>query len=161
MANEVRYKDVLWADGTPVEDEMLAANGYYIGQQKGTPLQDEADVVDANDDPYFSEHKTVRQGTALQDEEDDTLVRIAVLVQNLTKCTSDTEDETVEMDEDLTITYTAADGYELPATVEVKCNGVALDGTSDYTWTVGTGVLAIEKEAIKGNLEVTVVATEE
>lgn len=65
MANEVKYNDVNWPDGTPIAGERLATNGHYTGEVKGTPTQDakseEASV------PHYVEGVVVRYGTMMGD----------------------------------------------------------------------------------------------
>ncbi len=67
MANEIRYKNVDWAENTPIAGERLATNGYYTGQHKGSVLQDDADDPLS---PYLVETTTIRCGTMLGDDED-------------------------------------------------------------------------------------------
>lgn len=69
MANEVKYENVVWPDGSPIEDERLATNSFYTGQHKGTPTQDA--IEDADNDPYLIERSTVRLGTILGDAADE------------------------------------------------------------------------------------------
>jgi hypothetical protein len=69
MANEIKYENVTWAEGTPIEGERLATNSFYTGQHKGTPTQDALDGAD--NDPYLNERNTVRLGTILGDAEDE------------------------------------------------------------------------------------------
>lgn len=61
----MKYKDVKWTGGTPIDNEMLAANGIYTGQQVGKPMQGKGETA-ANDDPYYTEHNTVHMGSIAQ-----------------------------------------------------------------------------------------------
>ena len=65
----MKYKDTKWTGGTPIDGEMLSANGIYTGQQKGTPMQGK-DETAANADAYYTEHETVHFGTIMQDAQD-------------------------------------------------------------------------------------------
>lgn len=69
MANEVKYNNVDWAEGTPIAGERLATNGHYTGEHKGTPLQDAIDS--SANSPHYVEGATVRIGTMLQDAIDN------------------------------------------------------------------------------------------
>lgn len=69
MANEIKYENVSWAEGTPIAGERLATNSFYTGQHKGTPTQDA--LSGADNDPYLNERSTVRLGTILGDAEDE------------------------------------------------------------------------------------------
>ncbi len=68
MANEVKYNNVDWAEGTPVAGERLATNGHYTGEHKGTVMQD-AKGSSVNS-PHYVEGATVRLGTMTQDAGD-------------------------------------------------------------------------------------------
>lgn len=67
MANEVKYGNVNWPEGTPIAGERLATNGYYTGEHISTPIQD----AKANVPPHHVEAVTVRLGTMMQDAKDD------------------------------------------------------------------------------------------
>ena len=69
MANEVKYNNVDWAEGTPIAGERLATNGHYTGEHKGTPMQD-GRYADANS-AHYVESATVRLGTMMQDAKDE------------------------------------------------------------------------------------------
>ena len=69
MANEKKYKDTVWPEGTPIAGNPLAANGEYLGEQLGAPLQ-ATEETEANADPFFTAHNTVRQGTLTPDAQD-------------------------------------------------------------------------------------------
>lgn len=69
MANEVKYNNVDWAEGTPIAGERLATNGHYTGEHKGTPLQD-AKYANANV-AHCVEAAVVRYGTMMQDAADE------------------------------------------------------------------------------------------
>lgn len=63
----MKYKDLT---GTGVIDgENVAANGIYVGQQIGKPMQD-AKNTGANEDPYIVEHSTVHVGGITPDAQD-------------------------------------------------------------------------------------------
>ena len=68
MANEVKYSNVDWAEGTACEGERLATNGYYTGEYKGAVLQD-AENESANV-AHHVEANVVRLGTMMQDAAD-------------------------------------------------------------------------------------------
>ena len=65
MANEVKYANVNWPEGTPIAGERLATNGYYTGEHKGTVMQD-ARYAEGNA-AHYAETKTVRLGTMMGD----------------------------------------------------------------------------------------------
>lgn len=69
MANEVKYTDQTWTGGTPIDGETLSVNGYYTGEHLGTPLQGNCET-EYNGDPHYTQHKTIRYGTILQDGSD-------------------------------------------------------------------------------------------
>lgn len=69
MANEVKYNNVDWAEGTPIAGERLATNGHYTGEHKGTPMQD-AKHAEANV-AHCVESAIVRYGTMMQDAADE------------------------------------------------------------------------------------------
>ena len=69
MANEIKYTNVNWAEGTPIAGERLATNGHYTGEHKGTPMQD-AKGDSAKNAPHYLEAGIVRLGTMMQDELD-------------------------------------------------------------------------------------------
>ena len=64
---DTKYKDMDWAEGSPVEGERYASNAHFTGQHLGAPMQDAADTNGANEDPYYREHNTARFGTITQD----------------------------------------------------------------------------------------------
>ncbi len=65
----MKYKDQSWPAGSPIAGEKLSANGVYTGQQEGTPMQGHGETA-ANANAYYTEHGTVRFGTAMQDAGD-------------------------------------------------------------------------------------------
>ena len=69
MANEVKYNNVEWPDGSPIKGERLATNSFYTGQHKGTPTQDA--LTGADNDAYLIERNTVRLGTLMGDAQDE------------------------------------------------------------------------------------------
>ena len=75
MANEVKYSNVNWAEGTPIAGERLATNGHYTGEFKGTPMQD-AKNASANA-PHYVETATVRLGTMMGDAKDANFPTVA------------------------------------------------------------------------------------
>lgn len=68
MAN-VKYKDQVFPEASPIAGEKLSANGVYTGQHKGTPMQGHGETA-ANADPYHVAHGIIRQGTIMQDAGD-------------------------------------------------------------------------------------------
>lgn len=68
MAN-VKYKDQVFPQDSPVAGEKLSANGVYTGQHKGTPMQGHGETA-ANADPYHVAHGIIRTGTIMQDAGD-------------------------------------------------------------------------------------------
>lgn len=75
MANVVKYKNVDWAEGTPIAGERLATNGYYTGEHKGSVMQD-AKNADANV-AHNVEANVVRLGTMMQDAADENFPAVA------------------------------------------------------------------------------------
>ena len=69
MANEIKYTNVDWAEGTPIAGERLATNGHYTGEHKGTPMQDAKGDTTTNA-PHYRETGIVRLGTMMQDKLD-------------------------------------------------------------------------------------------
>lgn len=68
MANEVKYANVDWAEGTPIAGERLATNGHYTGEHKGSVMQDAKSA--AANAAHYVEGATVRLGTMTQDSAD-------------------------------------------------------------------------------------------
>lgn len=64
-----KYTDQKWPVGGPCAGQSLSANGEYVGEQVGTPMQG-ANETAANADPFFAAHSTVRQGTLMPDAAD-------------------------------------------------------------------------------------------
>ena len=158
MANEVRYENLNWPVGSPVAGERLATNGYYTGHHKGSVMQDNA--VEGTEQPYEVEENIVRYGTMTGDYLDEHFPSLSVsLTQTLTKCTSSVSANHVAKSAEVSVTYTASDGYELPSTITVKIGGATATVSTDYTWNDSTGVLTIPANKVTGNLEVAVTAT--
>jgi hypothetical protein len=67
---EVKYNNVDWPEGTPIEGERLATNGRYTGEFKGTPMQDAKNIEAANA-PHYVDGVVVRYGTMMQDAADE------------------------------------------------------------------------------------------
>ena len=65
----MKYKDTVWPSGSSIAGKNLSANGEYLGEQVGTPMQGK-DETEANADPFFAAHGTIRQGTLTQDTAD-------------------------------------------------------------------------------------------
>ena len=63
MANEIKYENQVW--GEPIAGERLSTNGYYTGEQKGTPMQDA--LVEGAQAAHSNEVNTVHLGTITQD----------------------------------------------------------------------------------------------
>jgi hypothetical protein len=74
MANEFKYANVDWAEGTPIAGERLATNGHYTGEFKGTPMQDAKSAV-ANA-PHYVEGVVVRYGTMMGDAKDTNFPKV-------------------------------------------------------------------------------------
>ena len=70
MANEVKYNNVEWPEGTPIAGERLATNGHYTGEHKGTVMQDALGNENTNV-PHYAETVTVRLGTMMGDAKDE------------------------------------------------------------------------------------------
>lgn len=69
MANEVKYANVNWPEGTPIAGERLATNGHYTGEHIGTVTQDKLGDS-AGNSAHYAEGVTVRYGTMTQDSAD-------------------------------------------------------------------------------------------
>lgn len=69
MPNEMKYGNVDWPDGSPIEGERLATAGEYTGQHKGMPMQDA--LEEADNEAYLRARETVRLGTLTPDAADD------------------------------------------------------------------------------------------
>jgi hypothetical protein len=74
MANEVKYANVNWPDGTPIAGERLATNGRYTGEHKGTPMQDAKNA--AANSPHYVEGAIVRYGTMMGDAADTNFPKV-------------------------------------------------------------------------------------
>lgn len=66
MANEVKYNNVDWPEGSPIAGERLATNGHYTGEHLGTPTQSKGETA-VNTDGHYVEGQIVRLGTLTQD----------------------------------------------------------------------------------------------
>lgn len=76
MRNEVKYNDVIWAEGTPIAGEKMATNGHYTGEHKGTVMQDaKSELANA---PYYEESVTIRYGTMMGDAADTNFPTVVV-----------------------------------------------------------------------------------
>lgn len=73
----MKYQDTMRAAGTPQAGRPLAANGEYVGEQIGTPMQGKGETA-ANADPFSVAHATAWQGTLLQDAADANFPKVAV-----------------------------------------------------------------------------------
>ena len=73
----------------------------------------------------------------------------------LSNVTKTTGDATVEGGTEYTATFAAADGYVLPASVEVTAGG-ALDITANCTWTKATGTLTIPADYTTDDIAITI-----
>ena len=69
MPNEMKYGNVDWPEGSPIEGERLATNGEYTGQHVGEPMQDA--ISEADNEPYLRAREAVRYGTLTPDAGDD------------------------------------------------------------------------------------------
>lgn len=76
MANEVKYANVDWAEGTPIAGERMATNGHYTGEHKGTPMQDAKNPSEANA-AHYVDGVTIRYGTLMQDVIDENFPKVA------------------------------------------------------------------------------------
>lgn len=162
LANEVKYVDQKWPADTPVEGEQLSVNGYYTGEHTGMPMQDGKNAT-GNNDPYYTEHVTVRYGTMMQDGADNANMptQADITVTNtLTGCTSSDVSGVAAKGVDYSCVITPNEGFTLPASITVNNGGSALTATTHYTWTQGTGELKVTGTNITGNLEIIVTATE-
>ena len=75
MANEIKYANVDWAEGTPIAGERMATNGCYTGEHKGTPTQD-AMYAESNV-PHSVEAGIVHLGTMTQDALDKEFPKVS------------------------------------------------------------------------------------
>lgn len=118
MPNEMKYGNVDWPEGSPIEGERLATNGEYTGQHVGTPMQDA--LSGADNEPYLRARETVRYGTLTPDAGDDNfpdyLVQVsytatgAVTEISLEGVTYDTEAHVFENVPSKTESFTFKDG---------------------------------------------------
>ena len=76
MANEVKYNNVNWAEGTPIAGERLSTNGHHTGEHKGTPMQD-AKGNETSNAAHYRETGIVRYGTMMQDAKDENFPTVA------------------------------------------------------------------------------------
>ncbi len=123
MPNEMKYGNVDWPNGSPIEGERLATAGEYTGQHKGTPMQDA--LGGADNGAYLRARETVRFGTLTPDAADanfpDRLITVeytatgAVTEISLSGVTYDTEGKVFENVPSKTESFTFKDG-ETPKT---------------------------------------------
>lgn len=104
----MKYKDTVWPSGSPIAGKQLAANGEYLGEQVGTPTQGSGET-EANTDPFFTAHNTIRQGTMTQDAGDTNFPDLVYLVSyDLNGAIGTTPAATYQADEGAEITVSAA-----------------------------------------------------
>lgn len=104
----MKYKDTVWPSGSSIAGEGLSANGEYLGEQVGTPMQGK-DETAANTDPFFAAHNTMRQGTMTQDAGDTNFPDLVYLVSyDLNGAIGTTPAATYQADEGAEITVSAA-----------------------------------------------------
>lgn len=123
MPNEMKYGNVDWPDGSPIEGERLATAGEYTGQHKGTPMQDALEGAD--NEAYLRARETVRLGTLTPDAADDNfpdrLIAVAYIATgavteiSLSGVTYDTTGKVFENVPSKTESFTFKDG-ETPKT---------------------------------------------
>lgn len=70
MANEIKYNNTTWPEGTPIAGERLSTNSHYTGQHKGSVTQDYLGQS-AENQPYWVEDTVIRFGTIMGDAIDD------------------------------------------------------------------------------------------
>ena len=78
MPNMMKYGNITWPDGSPIEGERLATAGEYTGQHKGAVIQDALEGAD--NEPYFRERETVRYGTLTPDAGDSAFPDVLITV---------------------------------------------------------------------------------
>lgn len=81
MANEIKYNDTIWPEGTPIAGERLSTNGSYTGQHKGSVTQDHLGQS-AENQPYWVEDNIVRFGTIMGDAIDTNFPTIVEAASN-------------------------------------------------------------------------------
>ncbi len=118
MPNEMKYGNVNWSEGSPIDGERMATNGEYTGQHIGTPIQDA--LSGADNEPYLSARETVRYGTLTPDASDehfpDYLVSVPYTATgdvtdiSLEGVTYDTEKDVFEGVPSKTASFTFKDG---------------------------------------------------
>lgn len=118
MPNEMKYGNVNWPEGSPIEEERLATNGEYTGHHKGEAMQDA--TPSADNEPYLRARDTVRYGTLTPDVGDDNfpdyLVQVsytatgAVTEISLSSVTYDAEAHVFENVPSKTASFTFKDG---------------------------------------------------
>lgn len=67
MANEMKYENQVWPEGSPIAGERLSTNSHYTGEHKGSPTQDSLGASTTNTNAHWVEDNVVRYGTVLQD----------------------------------------------------------------------------------------------
>lgn len=77
MANEVKYNNVTWGEGTPIAGERLATNGHYTGEHIGAPMQD-AKGDSTSNAAHYRETGIVRFGTMMGDAIDTEYPKVVV-----------------------------------------------------------------------------------
>ena len=162
MANNTKYIDQTWTTPDDVAGEQLSVNGYYTGEHIGAPTQDGKYPL-GNDDPYYTEHNTVRYGTITQDGATNAnMPTVGVGVSYvLTGCTASVPEGTgVAKSTKFDVTFTALEGYTLPSAVTVNVGGSNLVVSTDYTWTSSSGALSVNANKVTGDMIITVTATE-
>ena len=85
-----------------------------------------------------------------------TLRNVVHTLSHVTKSAGRVGDNQAADNEPYTATFTAATGYNLPATITVKFGDATKTAGSDYTWNSSTGVVSILANKINGNVTIIV-----
>lgn len=149
---DVKYTNVNWPSGSPIQGERLATNGNYTGQHKGSVTQDSLEGAD--NAPYYVERETIRKGTLLQDYLDTNFPDDGVAVSfNLVGATpaSGSEAGTYEKNASKTFTFTADTNYSLSDFCKVYIGGEEATSGTDYTYTKGAGTVAFSSNKLSAD----------
>ena len=156
-------------DGTSLSDFSAATpaagyrlEGYYTAATSGDK------ILNANGSFVKNTTYTTNDGTPKWKSELATLELFAHYVDEtytvsneLSNVTKSSGETTATHGTDYTAVFTAADDYELPASITVTIGGSTKTAGTEYTWTQGTGTVEITGSYIIGDIEITIEGEEE
>ncbi len=145
-ANTAHQGDVITLDATP-------DTGYKFA--RWVVIDGNADDVTVTNNQFTMPASNVEVAASFEEIEYD----ITFDLTNATAAASNPTTATIT-DNDITLTFVAANGYELPANVTVTMGSTTLIDNDGYIWNKTKGTLEIiAADGVQGNISITIVAT--